>query len=308
VIVLANERECLAFASRLRRRPTEREIARFIDPRRRDIDDVLRRLPPFVSPVGVFEALGIGGRSGTPRTFRGGDFTPRRVSGLLAWYRADLGVTWNGTNVSAVADQSGTGDANKDLAFGPNLGAAPGLNPCNTAFNNQPTFTTTSTGFLRSSAFTTAPTQPYTIYSCQFQTSGTTGVQQVAYDGRGNTGTADRSELTTTAGSGVAKFFAGATLSSGVSMTGIVTIVCCVVNGSSGKILVNKYSSADASGNVGTQTISGVTLCNAGPGSTVWQGDFAEYIIYSGAHSVNGAEVQLLIRDYMSPRYARSVS
>lgn len=39
----------------------------------------------------------------------GAAWTPARLSSLAAWYRADLGVTLNGSNVSAWADQSGNG-------------------------------------------------------------------------------------------------------------------------------------------------------------------------------------------------------
>lgn len=36
-------------------------------------------------------------------------FTPKSLPGLLAWYRSDLGVTLNGSNVATWADQSGSG-------------------------------------------------------------------------------------------------------------------------------------------------------------------------------------------------------
>lgn len=52
--------------------------------------------------MSIFETVILGGvKKKTP--------IPKQVSGLYAWYRSDLGITLNGSTVSAWADQSGQG-------------------------------------------------------------------------------------------------------------------------------------------------------------------------------------------------------
>jgi hypothetical protein len=56
--------------------------------------------------TGVNSVNGSGGGSAGG----GGSFTPTSLSGCVLWLRADLGVTLNGSTVSAWADQSGNGN------------------------------------------------------------------------------------------------------------------------------------------------------------------------------------------------------
>ena len=45
-----------------------------------------------------------------PQTLAAGGFTPKKLSGLSLWLKADAGVTLSGSNVTAWADQSGNGN------------------------------------------------------------------------------------------------------------------------------------------------------------------------------------------------------
>jgi hypothetical protein len=73
---------------------------------------------------------------GIKQRFGVGGFNPIQLSGNVFLLDANLGITLNGSNVSAWADQSGTGDANKNLAQ-----ATGGLQPpyvaSDAAFNGQ---------------------------------------------------------------------------------------------------------------------------------------------------------------------------
>jgi hypothetical protein len=79
---------------------------------------------------GVAATGGIGGVGG----MGGGPFVPTDIPGCVLWLRADLGITLNGTDVSAWADQSGAGN---DFAQ-PLATDQPSYQPTTPALNNQP--------------------------------------------------------------------------------------------------------------------------------------------------------------------------
>ena len=85
-------------------------------------------------------------------------FAPTDIAGIDLWLRADLGITLNGGDVSAWADQSGTGDANKNAAQA--VGASQPLYVASDAgYNGQPTIQFNGlTDFLFSAAWSTPPT------------------------------------------------------------------------------------------------------------------------------------------------------
>lgn len=65
-------------------------------------------------------------------------FTPAKLPNLLAWYRSDKGITLNGSNVSAWADQSGNG---RHLAMG-TAARQPAYSAADAVFNSRPSITT----------------------------------------------------------------------------------------------------------------------------------------------------------------------
>jgi hypothetical protein len=81
-------------------------------------------------------------------------FSPLDLGNVKAWYRADLGAS-----ASAWLDQSLTGDANQNLAqaSGP---AQPTLNASDAAFNNQKSFSFSSSQFFSSGTFAAALAAP----------------------------------------------------------------------------------------------------------------------------------------------------
>jgi len=89
-------------------------------------------------------------------------FSPASLSGLVLWLRADLGITLNGGNVSAWADQSGAGNTFNQ----PTASKQPVFNAVDANLNNQPSIGPFSEANLHSLIWAgssgTAP--PYSIF------------------------------------------------------------------------------------------------------------------------------------------------
>jgi len=90
---------------------------------------------------------------------RDNNSTPLTVSGLYAWFRSDLGISLNGSTVSAWADQSGNG---RDLTQS-TASKQPTYNATDSQYNNKPslTFTAASQTVLTNSAYTFST---YTVF------------------------------------------------------------------------------------------------------------------------------------------------
>ena len=95
----------------------------------------------------------------------GGLWTPKRLPGLDLWLRADMGITIS-TGVSAWADQSGTGDANKN-AVQAVPGNQPTFNASDAAYGGRPTlsFASASSQFLASGVWSTPPSATGTDFT-----------------------------------------------------------------------------------------------------------------------------------------------
>lgn len=92
-------------------------------------------------------------------------FLPKQISGLEIWLRADKGITLNATRVSGWADQSGTGDANKNCAQG-TAANQPLYNLADTAYGNKATisFASARPDHLDSGLWSVAPTTVGTLF------------------------------------------------------------------------------------------------------------------------------------------------
>ena len=204
-------------------------------------------------------------------------WTPRAITGLQLWLRADMGITLNGGNVSAWADQSGTGDANKNV-----VQATAGLQPAFTAadgsYNSKSTVGFTGSQLLRSAAWAAALAQPLTRVV----------VGHGANDGTNNyfmdnlSGT--QCAIIASSGAGL-DMYDGATLTAtGVTPSSPQAIVT-VDNGASSKIYANAKT-AKNTGAAGAGQINGTTIGNYQGGTTfALIGSIAEVLIYSGALS-----------------------
>lgn len=96
-------------------------------------------------------------------------FSPSQLTTLFGWYRADLGVTLNGSTVSAWADQSGLGNH-----LSQTVGAQqPVFNVTDSEFNNLPsiTFDNANSTYLKTTSGIALST--FTIFMvCRMTTNG----------------------------------------------------------------------------------------------------------------------------------------
>lgn len=114
-------------------------------------------------------------------TRRGGTFSPLDITGLTAWWRADLGITLNGGTVSAWADQSGNGN---HLIQG--TGSAQPTYNASGGANNQ-AFLAFDGGDILARAAAVIGVSTYTYFLVLRQTTGST-LQRLMCCGGGGSG------------------------------------------------------------------------------------------------------------------------
>ena len=229
-----------------------------------------------------------------------GSFNPSDISNAVAWYRADLGITLNGSNVSAWNDQSGVGDANRNL-----LQASAGSQPTYVAssanFGGRPTLLANSLDdFLQSGTWSASISQPYTkavvaiannaVASAVTTDGGSEGSAYIyeAAGGSSNTWTG----------------FAGTALGSGVSSTS-KSAVLVIFNGNSSSIYVNSNTPTNGpigAANHGTQ----LTVMNSRDTHSFAVGvELAELVMYSRA--LTAPEIAALL-NYFGTRYGITIT
>lgn len=214
-------------------------------------------------------------------------FTPKSLAGLIAWYRADLGVTV-ATGVSAWADQSGSGDANRN-AIQNTAANQPTLTASDALYNNRPTINNTSgTQYLATPTWGTTYAQPTTILVC-----GTLVNRLVD----GST-VANRQAILASVGWA---FYAGtATVASATALG--KGVAAGIFNGASSSLYVNSSAAAAASGNPGASALNILGILNTADGVSGSVGEkVAEIACYSRALSTS--EISAWFR-YANARYA----
>jgi hypothetical protein len=237
------------------------------------------------------DVFGGGASPSTPQTILG--------SALLAWYRADLGITLNGSNVSAWADQSGTGDANKNAIQ--NTGAhQPAFNASNASYNNSPTVTFTSSQDLTTGTWASSLVAPYTIFVAGHTNDGTRSNCHVGSNaGVMTIYSAASSDVEAYSDSG------SHTLLSGVSDIGTPSVAYFQANGVSSRLGVRQITPNTTATDGTAGTVTEITLGNLQGLSTIGLGGpLAEVVIATGA--ISSALIgQVML--YMGARYAISI-
>ncbi len=242
--------------------------------------------------IGLIKRVGVTGkkRDSAP-------FAPTSITGLELWVRGDLGVTQVAGAVSSWADQSGKGDANRNLVQSV-AGKKPTLNAIDAAWNNQATlsFASASSQQLDSAGnWAPALAQPFTLILVG--EDGGAGFQGWA----SNTA----SSLQVNYGNGSADMvgYAGSFLASNQGGTSARKMVAVSFNGVSSAIYENART-ARATGAIGATGLDQLTLgCCPGVGIYL-NGKLAEALVYSKV--LSPGEIDALC-SYLASRYSLTI-
>lgn len=220
-------------------------------------------------------------------------WTPKSISGLKLWLRADLGTTI-ATGVSVWADQSGNGN-NVTQGTG---SKQPTLNATDAAYNNKSTlsFASASAQCLQGT-FGVAVAQPYTLFVVA--NNGRAGVQSY-FDGSTAGGRCETYNDATTD-----KIYGGTAFLSVADNSTSPRVMTYEMNGASSKIYVSSNTAA-GTGDPGSNTLAGATIGAAfDQASDALNGKVAEVLLYT---SVLSAANQATVRAYLGGRYGITIS
>ena len=218
-------------------------------------------------------------------------FSPSDVSNLTAWFRADLGVTLNGSNVSNWADQSGNGfDVQQS-----NPSFQPAFLASSTNYNNQP-IVSPSGGRNLVRSTTPSNAQPATALFVG-ASSGPNGDVPFAL---GNASNGPFIEVN----NALLLAYAGASLSTSLAITTPAAFYV-EFNGTSGRACRNNWLTGGTSGNTGTSALAGIGIGAASDGTFAATCDCAEFIVYS---RILSAAEQSLLASYITSRYGFTIT
>lgn len=229
---------------------------------------------------------------------RGGQpFSPKSLPSLAGWWRADQGITLNGSTVSQWNDLSGNArHLTQGTAANQPLFVASGI-------GGQAAVEFVSTDYLDCAAATwgAAVSQPNTVYVVAYTSQDT---QRDIFDNVSGAG--DRQILgTTTSPSPQPFMYAGTSLLAPTQAMTSAIVIGYTANSTSSTIYIGDSQTAKVTGDAGTLGMGSLRL-GASQGATVPQvGRTAEVIVYSGAHS---AATRLQVFRYLGARYSLTVS
>jgi hypothetical protein len=213
-------------------------------------------------------------------------FSPLSVSGIRVWYRMDLGASTSGGNLTALADQSGAGDANRNVTA---AGPAIPYTASDAAYGGQATATFGGSSLLQNASdWSAAVTQPITVYAVGHATAGR------IYDGDGT----NRILLMNNAGNW--SIYAGSAFVGSAIAASNPAVTCAVFNGASSAIYVTDSVTPAVTGSPGTLGITKLALGALHGGGGNLTGKIAEVILYAGAHD---AATRATVMGYLRGRY-----
>ena len=196
-------------------------------------------------------------------------FSPLDIPNLVAWYRADLGITLNGADVSDWADQSGNGNHISQAT----AANQPLFNASDVDFNNNSSVEGDGVSeLLRRTAFVTgAIPQPNTLVIV-YKMDDNVGVQNLC-----NSGTASARQALFAVDTDF-RMFASTAQSIHTADTNTHTLIG-LFNGASSNSWLDGVAGTPA-GTVGTEAMNGLTLF-ANDISLAWvNGKIAEFAVY----------------------------
>lgn len=223
-----------------------------------------------------------------------GVFTPKSIAGAVLWLRADLGVTLVSGKVSAWADQSGAGDANKN-ATQSNATLRPVVNA--TGIGGKPVIEFAGAQELATGAWSANLPQPATWMYVVRATA--TGIA-VVVDGISGA----HRHLFTQSSSSFADINAGNDITSAREFHTTDRVVIGVFNGASSKLYVSQAT--PTTGDTGTDDATGAVIGAFTDGTSFpLTGYIAEIAAWSRA--LNATEVGQL-NAYASARYGIAIA
>lgn len=250
--------------------------------------------PSLAECHGLGLGLGFGGGGASA------GFAPSALTGVLAWFRADLGVTNVSGKASAWANQI-AGDSNTNLAQG-TAGLRPTISASDALYNNQAVLVGGATIFMASGTWAAPLAQPFTWFAIG-NDSGGSGSQ---YFIEGNISGANRSILGVEVLSGAYSTYSGSQLVAGTRTSAPRMIGGSNDNAGTSSVFVDSMtaSATVGAGGIGGNGITALTAMASYAG-TANLDKLAEIIICSGAMS---APDRALLRSYFNARYAMSIT
>lgn len=228
-------------------------------------------------------------------------WVPTDISGIQFWVKADTGITLNSTTVSGWADQSLTGDSNKNLAQG-TAAAQPTYNSSDAGYNGQATLSFDSGDYMVSGTWSSSLAQPATHYLVG-STAVNGAADPLATDG---IDASNRQSISGLIGTGKWTIYAGSAAVTVPTTTTVAKhVVCASFAGVSSAVYVDTYSAAEVSATPGTHSLTGVTVGARYSGSNQWAGKIAELIIYSGTHT---EEQRRVVMQYLGTKYGITIT
>jgi len=196
--------------------------------------------------------------------------TPSKYGTVRAWFDASQESFANDDAVANFSDWSGN---NYDLLQA--TGANKPLFKLNAA-NGRPALLFDGVNDRMATASFGSSPQPITIYLVA-KSTGSTAAHRVLADG---IGASNRHLIYSAISTGLPTFGAGSAVQGFEDFGDDWFLITAVFNGADSKFIVNDILSA--TGNIGTQTLTGITLGSAHDGSSPWAGYIAQAIYFDG--------------------------